>query len=309
MEEALKRILPAPVLAAIESRLNYKKLFEIRLRAGHFASVNYGGKLYYLSSEGLCQMQANAIKICARSVHDTVVRASDFSLYAVNDQLKKGFITIKGGVRVGVAGEVVKENSSIKTIKNFSSVNIRVPHEVIGCSDKVYSHCFGDRELNSCLIISAPGAGKTTILRDLARKLGDKEPRVSVLVVDERSELAAQHMGLSGLNVGVNSDIIASGSKEYAFSAGIRTLAPDIIITDELASSEDAQAVAHAKASGVAVIASIHGKTVDDIKQKKGFLSLIEDKVFDRYIELSNRNGPGTIETIKDGELKVLWTL
>jgi len=123
MEEALRKILPVCVAGAVSSKLNYEKLYEIRLRADKYVTLNYGGKIYFLSANGLCQMSQNALKTCARMVHDTVVRATDYSLYAVNDQLKNGFLTIRGGVRVGVAGEMVREGGEVKTLKNFSGIN------------------------------------------------------------------------------------------------------------------------------------------------------------------------------------------
>ena len=306
MEEVLKRILPQNVLAVCAS-LDYKKLFEIRLRAGRFASVNYGGKNYFLSPNGLCALEANALKVCAKVVHDTVVRATDYSLYAVNDQLKNGYITIKGGVRLGIAGEVVSECGVVKTIKNYSSVNIRIPHEVLGCSDTIYNKCFASG-LNSTLIISPPAAGKTTILRDLARKLGGGSASYNVLLVDERSELSAQYGGVSVLNVGASTDIIANAPKSFAFSAGLRTLAPDVIITDELMGESDAMAASVATASGIAVVASVHGKDVSDIKSKNGLASLVNRGTFTRFVEVSTKNGPGTIIAIKDGDLNLLWT-
>jgi len=306
MIESLGKILPARILAIINSRLNSKKVFEIRLRSGRAVCINYGSKLYYLCDEGICNLKEKAIVLSSRDVNEVVLRATNYSLYAVNDQLKNGFLTLKGGVRVGIAGEVVRDGEQIKTIKNFYSVNIRVPHEVIGCSDIVFKHCF-EGEINNTLIISPPGSGKTTLLRDIARKLSDKNPKISVLLVDERSELAAVHDGVSQLDVGENTDCLSNCTKHYAFSLGIRSMAPNVIITDELLGADDLQATMFAASCGVSVVASIHARCYEDLVNKSGFDRLLNAKIFTRIVELSSRDGPGTVTRILDESLNVIY--
>ena len=303
MIESLKKILPGSVINVIEKRLNLDKLFDIRLRAGKPITINYGGKIFFLSESGVCQMAGNALLSSQSLVHEVVVRATDYSLYAVNDQLKTGYLSLAGGVRLGVAGEVVVENGEVKTIKNFSSVNIRVPHEVIGCSDAVYKKCF-ENSLHNTLIVSPPGAGKTTMLRDLSRKLCERTPQLNILLVDERSELAAQYKGINGLNVGVSCDVYANAGKNFAFSAGIRALAPDVIITDEIASADDISAIEYAAASGVYVIASCHGRIMADIKNKPNFSGLINGKIFTRLVELTAVGGVGTVAGVFNQEFE-----
>ncbi|MCL2847939.1 MAG: hypothetical protein FWE13_04230 [Firmicutes bacterium] len=297
MWDSLKKILPCSILEPIGKFLDFDRFFELRLRSGKAICINYGGKIFYLGSKGLCENKDDAFISSSGLVNEVVVRATDYSLYAVNDQLKTGFLSLKGGVRIGICGEVVVEGGAVKTIKNFSGINIRIPHEVVGCGEKVYKECFKNG-LNNVLVISPPGAGKTTILRDLARLLGLRVPKVNVLIVDERCEIAASFGGRSSMNVGEHSDVFVLSPKSFAFGAGIRTLAPDVIITDELASVDDATAVSYAVSAGVCVIASVHGKSVEDIKRKAGFSELVEGGVFDRFVVLSNRDGPGTIEKI-----------
>jgi len=298
MWDSLKKILPCSIVEPIKNRLNFDRLFELRLRSGKAITVNYGGKIFYLGKSGICEKLEDAFVASSGFVNEVVVRSTDYSLYAANDQLKTGFLSLKGGVRIGVCGEVVIEGGQVKTIKNFNGINIRIPHEVIGCADRIYKECFSDG-LNNTLIISPPGAGKTTILRDLARVLGLREPKVNVLIVDERCEIAASFGGKSSMNVGEHSDVFVLSPKSFAFGAGIRALAPDVIITDELASEDDTRAVSLAVNSGVCVIASVHGKNVNDIKRKSGFNELVEGEVFEKFVVLSGRKGPGTIEEVK----------
>lgn len=211
-------------------------------------SVNYGGKFFGLSEVGL---GSSGFSVTASEIEEVMLKASGHSIYAVNDQIKSGFLSLAGGVRIGVCGEVVLG----KTIKNFTSLNIRFPHEIVGCASGIIRHIARERGCYNTLIVSAPGIGKTTLLRDLARQLSNRGS--NVLIADERYEIAAYTDGKS-LDVGKNSDVISGAAKDFAFTQGIRYMRPDIIVVDEITSGDDAKAVCRACSSGVSVIASIH---------------------------------------------------
>jgi len=306
MVESLSKILPAKIINAILGRLNYEKLYEVRLRSSRPVSLNYGGKFYFLTECGLSVDPEKAM-VCENTlVNEVVVRATDYSLYAVNDQLRAGFLTIRGGVRVGIAGEIVRDGDEVRTVKNFTSVNIRIPHEVKGAADKPYRLCC-QNEIHNTLIVSPPGAGKTTVLRDLARQLGNRIPALNVLLVDERNELAAGYLGAAQLDVGLHTDIIANSAKAYAFTAGIRALAPDIIITDELSGAGDTAAVEYAAASGVKIFASAHAADHLEIGVKPGFESLIKKRIFTRFVDLSLSLGAGTCDGVYDANFNAIY--
>lgn len=304
----MSKVLPEHILKPIVGRLNYEKIYEVRLRSNRPVALNYGGKFYFLSETGLSCESENAIVAEPKLIAEVVVRATDYSLYAVNDQLKAGFLTIRGGLRVGIAGEVVRDGEAVCTVKNFTSVNIRIPHEVKGAADKPYKFCC-QNDLHNTLIVSPPGAGKTTVLRDLARQLGNRFPALNVLLVDERNELAASYLGEAQLDVGIHTDIIANSSKAYAFSAGIRALAPDVIITDELSGAPDAAAVEYAAASGVKVFASAHASDHLDIALKPGFESLIKKRIFSRFVDLSMSQGAGTCDGVFDADFNAVYSV
>lgn len=277
------------------------KLYEIRLRSGKPVSINYGGKYFYLTSSGI-SLEPAYLNINEYVINDIVVRATEYSLYAVNNQICNGFITISGGIRIGIAGETVWDGNTLKTIKHFNAINIRLPHEIANCGQRAFEVSNeGERNM---LILSPPGLGKTTILRDLTRLLSDKA-RKNILLVDERNELASMSGAAPQLNVGFNTDIINNCSKEFAFNQGIRSLKPDIIVTDELMGSNDLTAVNYAMSCGVKVVASIHAKNIAELKSKEGMRQAIENRLFDRYIVLSNDNGPGTYREIYDEELRL----
>ena len=178
----LDKILPREVSNVLNTRLDLNRVYELRFRSDMPIAINYGGKYYYLGKNGLVEDAAAALVASATAVGDIVVRATDYSLYSVNNQLIKGYITIGGGIRLGICGEIVRDGSVVKTIKNFSSVNIRIPHEVNGCSLTAYTY-INDTALRSSLIVAPPGACKTTVLSDLTKTIS-REGIKNILLVD-----------------------------------------------------------------------------------------------------------------------------
>lgn len=304
--DSLYKILPQAITNVIYKRLNPDRVYEIRLRTNKPVMINYGGSFYYLSPSGVKDSISDSIICPEKAISDIIIKASEYSLYAVNDNICNGYITIKGGIRLGLAGEIVWEQDEIRTIKNFSSLNIRVPHEIFGCAQKVYEYAC-ERELKNTLIISPPGAGKTTLLRDLSRIIGNAVPVTNILLVDERNELAAVHNGVAQLDIGNHTDVISNCSKQFAFSQGIRAMRPDIIVTDELFGDKDLAAIEYACASGVCVIASVHAADHADLINKPGFENIIKKRLFRRFVNLSSRHGPGTFDGIYDENFNCIY--
>ena len=285
MDAILKKILPPSVCSAL-SYLSEDKVYELRLRGT--VSVNYGGAYYYLSEGGLTGDYRQALVTSPILIEEILMRAAQHSIYAVNDQICGGFLSLAGGYRIGIAGEVVMNGGEIKTVKGFGSLTLRIPHEIKGCCDRIYDKVV-NRGLN-CLIVSPPGLGKTTLLRDFARRLGTASPINNVLIVDERSELASMVGGKPQLDVGVNTDIICNCTKEYAFSKALRAMRPDIIITDEIFGDEDLAAVENAVRSGVRVLASVHADNMDNLICKRGFAEAVNNRLFNTYVLLGGKN-------------------
>jgi len=281
------------------------KVTEIRLRLNKKVLIAIGQKYYYLSTEGLTGKEYSALVVDKSLIDEIIKRACESSVYAFNDQIKNGFITVLGGMRIGISGEAVFENGRIKTLKNINGLAIRIAHEIKGCSLPVLPYLFNKNFLNT-LIISPPGAGKTTMIRDMLYQLSQKNYCYNVLLVDERFEIANCFNGVATLDVGNFCDVLSGCDKKYSFENGVRSLKPDIIVTDEISNIKDYDSIEYLHSCGVSILASVHAKNIEDIKNKKDFENLLKNKVFSRYVILSNNGGPGHLEAIYDENLRYL---
>lgn len=262
--------------------VNLWHVYELRLRVNAPITLNYRGKYEYLGGYGIVGQASNALICRIEDIEECVYRAGKYSVYSVEEQIKRGFITAECGERIGLAGEYVFENGKPLTLRNYTSLCIRVPHEVLDCGAEIYQSCMSD-EVRSLLIMSPPGLGKTTILRDLGRIISEKTQK-NVLICDERGEISAGKLGLT-------CDVMKFADKSTAFEMGVRAMRPEIIITDEL-SANDCNAVKKVINAGIKVLASAHFSAMERVN--KEFLG-----VFERYVLLSNRI-VGKVERIYD---------
>ena len=231
-------------------------------------------------------------------------RLTGHSPYALAVCGRQGYITIPGGHRIGLCGEAVIKENDIHLFKNVSSFLIRIAHQVRGCALPLIDRItYNSRPLSS-LIISPPGCGKTTMLRDLARIFS--EMGFNVCIADERGEISSGRDGIACLDIGPRTDFICGADKADGMNILLRSMSPDLIITDELGSAGEARAVLDAAAAGVSVIASAHGSSLDSILARPSLSGLFESGVFSRYIILSDI--PGRIKEIYDAERRPLET-
>jgi len=305
INESLITILPPKVSNIIVNHVPTEKLSEIRIRKDKKIVVNILGKLYYLSDNGITSNYDLAITGTTQIIEEIVKRASEHSFYAYANQIKQSFITVVGGIRIGISGEVVYENNNVKTIKNINSLNIRISHQVFGCGEEVLPYILSDGFLNT-LIISPPGCGKTTLIRDILQLLTKKKYCFNILLIDERYEIGSSYNGSVQLDVGEFTDVISGCSKHYGFEYGVRSLSPDIVVTDEVYSKKDLEAIENVASAGVKILTSVHGNSIEDLKMKENFLKVLQNKVFKRFIVLSSRKGPGTIEGIYDENFRCI---
>lgn len=300
----LDSILPSRISNAL-NHLSYSSLCELRLRNGSPIVVNLLGENYYLGESRAIKDRNDALSIGEGVLQSIVQKLSDYSLYSVNDEIVEGYIAYNGGIRVGVCGEVVMNDNNIMTIKNISSLNFRFPHSIKNCSLNIYPYIVSQGELKSTLIISPPGAGKTTYLRDLIVQLSSREDLINILVVDERQELTSVFDG-SEIQAVKGVDVYKSCSKGFAFHNGIRSMKPDVIITDELNLDRDIEDIENALTSGVKIIASIHASSIQDLKNKSKFRDVLNKGLFERFVVLSKDNGVGIVTGIYNQNLKII---
>lgn len=266
---------------------------EIRVRINKPLEIAEKGKYHLLP-----------YKVEANDAIHLLNKISHFSIYTLEEELRRGYITIEGGHRVGLAGKVILEEGKVKAIRDVSSFNIRIAKEKIGSAEKLVSYLKKDDWLHT-MIIGAPQTGKTTLLRDIARiaSTGDKNGLFTakkVGIVDERSEIAGSVGGIPQMTFGARVDVLDSCPKAEGMMMMIRSMSPEILIVDELGSKEDVEAVMEAVNAGIKLITTTHGYSFEDIKRRPIMAPLLNLDIFERFIELDRRVGPGNIKGIRD---------
>ena len=299
----LKEYLPKDIYNLIIKNFSFNDITEIRMRANENLIVVIKNKKYYLKDEN-----QNFLKVSSAAIEYFIKRISENSIYAYNDNIINGFITLPKGIRVGLCGNIVTDGNKIVTIKEFQAVNIRIPHFIKNCSLAAYDFLIdNDNEIKNTLIISSPGNGKTTFIRDFIYQLYSHNISKNILVADERNEICSVVNGQPALDLGGFCDIYTNCTKSFAFKNGIRSMRPDVIVTDEIDLEKDLSSIIEAINSGVSVVATIHAKNLNQLKKKPYFDKIIEEKFFSRFVVLSGDEGPGTLTNIYDEKLNCIY--
>lgn len=293
MVEIVLEYLPITIRKIINENPRNAELEEIRLRASRPLSLKVGQEIqtmdYLVSQQEVLQAFE---KICENSV------------YSYRRQICDGYITIRGGNRVGIVGSAVIDNGQVININYISSLNFRIARQKIGCSNNILQDIIqlNGKNIHNTLIVSPPGGGKTTLLRDIVRNIsnGIKElgfKGKTVGIVDERGEIAAMYKGIPQNDVGIRTDVIDNMPKPEAMRMLVRSMSPDVIVCDEIGSMEDIEAIDYVMCSGVKGIFTAHGRNIEEINRNPELSKLLEKHVFERII-LLNPEKRGDVECV-----------
>ena len=296
MDKVCKEILPKLPLFYRKrlEQCSFVGLCEIRFRAEKPVMLYYCNRTCFLSVYGgETARRAEAVVVVARDIPVLVGAFCSASVYAHEQDIRAGFLTICGGHRIGLCGKAVMSGDTVLNMDQFSGVNIRIAREFTGSADRCMKYIRTENRIYNSVLISPPGFGKTTILRDIARQLS---VCCKVVIVDERSELAAFYAGVSQFDVGEQTDVLDGFPKAAGIIHALRSLSPDVIITDEIGTEEDIRAVSTLLRGGCKIITSMHGYSIEEALEKKSELM----KLFETAVLLDKQNGiPGVAQCLR----------
>ncbi len=291
----LKNIVPSlsdgikSIISALPNE-SIKKLNEIRIRKNKPLVLVFGNNCYFITQNGklLNHFSENAYKVSSDEFELIFRRLSNYSVHAVIDNLTKGFIIADGGNRVGVSSTAVIKDNCISSVKDITSLNIRISNEIKDCSRPILN-CLYVNDFPSIIVVSPPSGGKTTFLRDFSRLLSNGFNNIyrKVVIVDERNEIAFKDNGNVFADVGLNTDVLTGFPKNKGIEIAVRTLSPDIVVCDEITTVEEVHAMSDGFLSGVKFAVSVHASSKYELINKKIIRELIDLNEFN-YIVLLN---------------------
>lgn len=270
--------LPPPRAAELARLEDQRAVEEVRLRVGRPPSVR--------TAAG--ERETDDPPVTAQELRETLSRAARYSVHSYAESLRHGFVTLGGGHRLGLCGTVAEENGQVIGVRGLSSANLRVARQITEV-DEVIRPWIGAGAPQSVLLISPPGFGKTTLLREWVRLVSDAGHPVAV--ADERGEIAALADGAPQFAVGRCTDVLENCAKQQAALMLLKTMSPALIAFDEITAPEDVEAVSLCAHCGTAVLASAHAADVDDLCRRPLYRKLLGLRVFKRAVVITRENG------------------
>lgn len=242
--------------------------------------------------------------ITKTDIQEVMEYMTDYSLYSYENEIKEGYFTVKGGHRIGVAGKAIYEDGILKNVVDISAVNIRICHDInVDCDIKEIKKYMLNRNI---LIISSPGIGKTTLLREIVRIYSD-EFNKKIVVIDERNEITGNYNGENIINVGKRTFVLSSYKKDTGINLAVRSLAPEYVAVDEIGSKEDFVAINNASNAGVNIIATIHGDNLEEVFERRELSAEVCENRFNLFVILHKRSGKRYIEIYDREHKRICW--
>ncbi len=299
--EGIMAFLPKRICDALSELPEFQEgsVEEIRIRTGRPLEIIKKGSCYFSSYQA-----------SAEDAFHILNKIGNFSMYTLEEELRQGYITVSGGHRIGLAGKVILESGKVKAIRDVSSFNIRIAREKLGAANQLLPYVYKGKWLHT-MVIGPPHAGKTTLLRDLARLVSTGEQKLGIKpvktgIVDERSEIAGCVHGIPQLTLGPRVDILDACPKAAGMMMMIRSMSPEVLIVDEIGKSEETSAIIEAANAGITLMMTTHGNSLAEITKRPSLIPIIEAGIFQRYITMSGKSGPGTITAIEDAYGQVI---
>lgn len=287
-------------------KIDDKFLYEIHIRINRPVVLNYKNNFCYLSTNGATKNKEKGIVVDKIMLEKIILSASNNSLYSYEDEIRQGFITLKNGIRIGICGRFIYSGKEIRNISEISSLSIRIPHSVSGCSNEILPYIFSNNSALNTLIVSPPACGKTTLLRDIVQNI-NKFTMENICVIDERNEIFTYSSNKFSYKIPDNVDVLTNSLKKDAFNIAIRSMSPHCIITDEIDINGDIDSITKAITCGCKIICSIHAKDLMEIKRKIKVINVDLISIFDRIVIISSRLGKGTIECVYDNKENIIY--
>ena len=316
MPAAIDHLLPDRLsrIVSLLDRSTLNRMEELRIRESRPLEVVYGGQYAFVTATGGLTLSADE---AYRPDRDDCLKLLDIltnhSLYSFEEELRRGYITVRGGHRVGITGRAVLDRGQVRLLRDISGFNIRLAREVRGAAERIIRSLIDPAQglIHHTLVVSPPLCGKTTLIRDIARILsegawsGSRRPGrgVKVGIVDERSEIAASVEGVPTFDVGPRTDVLDACPKAEGMMMMIRSLSPQVIIVDEIGRKQDAEAIQEAMHAGIRVVATAHGKDIEDVRRRPDLAPLLAASAFSRYVVLTG-TGSSRQQHVYDGQLR-----